>query len=167
MKLINFSFICAMIFMIGPSLIHTESNPELNLGKPFPDKPRKLQQSNYIVIEYGSDITFSKSGTDGITFKKDGVEISQGTKVPPETKIEIHFQPIFSNKGTLQSFFNSYVPNAGKITLIDFTKFDSSKLKIIQYLFYGCTSLKIANLSNLKLGDDITSGNVFSDCKNF
>ena len=42
--------------VVSLNLIHTEPNPKLNLGKLFPNKPRKLQQSNYVVIEYVPDL---------------------------------------------------------------------------------------------------------------
>ena len=114
-------------------LIHTEPYPETNLGKPFLDKPRGLEEkSNYIVIKYKDDTTFTSKGTDGITYKMDGIEISEGTVVTAGTKIEIHLS---SPKETMEYFFKDNLPNSEKITLIDFSKFDSSNLKYISYLF--------------------------------
>ena len=51
----NFNFICTLIFMIGPlDLIRAEPYPKLSFGKPFLDKRRELEETNYIVVKYGS-----------------------------------------------------------------------------------------------------------------
>ena len=162
MKLINFSFIYAMILMVvSLNLIHTEPNPKLNLGKLFPNKPRKLEGNNYVVIEYGSEVTFDSPGNDYFTFKIDGIAISAGTNVPSGTKVEIDFS---SKASDLESFFEYMIPEAGKITSIDFSKFDSSSLTNIYELFKTCNSLKMVNLSNFKTALLTKTGSVFSEC---
>ena len=164
MKLMNFSFICAMIFMMGSlDLIHTEPYPEPNLGKPFLVKPRKLQQSNYIVIKYNSNVNFKDNDKEGIIFKVNGKAISPGTTVPSGTKIEIHLS---TPQESLSNFFSQKVPNCNQITLIDLSKFDPSNLNTIVNIFGGCSSLKVAILSNLRNQESVTKGTVFSGCNN-
>ena len=164
MKLMNFSFICAMIFMMGSlDLIHTEPYPESNLGMPFFDKPRKLQQSNYIVIKYNSNVKFYDNDKEEIIFKVNGNAISPGTTVPSGTKIEIHLS---TPQKSLSNFFSQNVPNCNQITLIDLSKFDPSNLNTIVNIFGGCSSLKVAILSNLRNQKSVTKGTVFSGCNN-
>ena len=64
MKVMNFSFICALILMMGSlGLIQTEPHPKLNFRKPILDKPRRLEGdeglTNYILVKYGKNVDFS------------------------------------------------------------------------------------------------------------
>ena len=156
----NFSFICAMIFMMGSlDLIHTEPYPKSNFEKHFLNKPRKLEgeegKTNYMVIKYGIDVDFSWDELDGVSFVMDGNQIQEQIRISAGTKIEIHFS---SARDGLADFFRSHDRNYGNIISVDLSNFDSSNLGTINELFISCSSLKIANLSNI-------NGNKFSSLK--
>ena len=171
MKDMNFSFICALILMMGSlGLIQTEPHPKLNFRKPLLDKPRRLEGdeglTNYILVKYGKNVDFSWTELVGVSFYMNGAQIYQGiepTSISAGTKIEIRFS---SAQESLEGFFKTYDGNYESIISVDLSNFDSSNLQSINSLFKNCSSLKFANLSNLKANNLQSLESVFEGCNN-
>ena len=171
MKDMNFSFICALILLMGSlALIQTKPYPKLNFRKLLLDKPRELEGdeglTNYILVKYGKNVDFSWTEPVGVSFYMNGNQIHQGveaTSISAGTKIEIRFA---SAQESLEGFFNTYDGNYESIIYTDLSNFDSSNLESINSLFKNCNSLKIANLSNLKASKLQSLESVFEGCGN-
>ena len=120
MKLMNFSFIFALIFMMGSlDLIHTEPYPKLNLEKPFLNKARKLSQKcdGCIRIIYGSDATFCYNGSSSPTITMDGANIGYEEKAVTDGTIIDIKGIVFSEE--IIYFFKNHIGDYNKIKLID------------------------------------------------
>ena len=168
MKLMNFSFIFALIFMMGSlDLIHTEPYPKLNLEKPFLNEARKLSPKceGCIRIIYGSDATFSYKGSSSPTITMAGVNIGYEERAVTDGTI-IDIKGIaFSNE--IIYFFKNYIGDYNKIKLIDLSyKMDNTPNLNINGLFSGCEELIIANLSHITVRNPIASYvGMFENCK--
>ena len=168
MKLMNFSFIFALIFMMGSlDLIHTEPYPKLNLEKPFLNKARKLSPKCEVCIRiiYGNNATFSYKGSSSPTITMDGVNIGYGEKAVTDGTI-IDIEGIIFSDGVI-NFFKDHIGDYNKIKLIDFSYYkDNSPSPVINGLFSGCEELIIANLSYITVNPPIVSwDDMFQNCK--
>ena len=168
MKLMNFSFIFALIFMMGSlDLIHTEPYPKLNLEKPFLNKARKLSPkcNGCIRIIYGSNATFSYKGSSSPTITMDGTNIGNEEKAVTDGTIIDIKGIVFSQE--IIYFFKNYIGDYNKIKLIDLSyKGDNTPSLSINGLFSGCEELIIANLSHITVNPPIGSWDgMFQNCK--
>ena len=167
MKLMNFSFIFALIFMMGSlDLIHTEPYPKLNLEKPFLNKARKLSPKcdDCIRIIYGSDATFSYKGSSSPTIIMDGADIGYEEKAVTDGTIIDIKGLVFSNE--INYFFKNHIGDYNKIKLIDLSYIeDNTPFPSINGLFSGCEELIIANLSHVAEYSIVSWDDMFQNCK--
>ena len=153
MKLINLSFICALIFMIGSFiLINAEPYPKLNFEKPFHEKLRRLacsssSSNNMLYLKYDSDIT--------IKFNAQGLFSPQ-----KNTLLKIGKQFIFKDTSCYYVNRQKYLnqcdgTNYAKIIYIKFSNYKVTS-SFLNTLFFGCTKVEQAFLAYLcdeKMGD--------------
>lgn len=88
MKEITFSFISALIFMMGSlNLIQTEPYSKLNFWKPLLNKPRKLEGgTNYIAMVYEKTIGLSWKGGNVEKIVVNGTHVVGNIRIPAGAK---------------------------------------------------------------------------------
>ena len=163
MKLIT--FILLFVFII---LISTKTNA---IGKPLSkvnkkdisnikkNTQRNLEDENgydsYIVVLFNEDCNYSmgfqnkyRNDISFIINKENNEKLTGEDEliIYKGFEIEIHFNTAVKN---LEHFFDSYVDkNTNFSTSIDFTNFDSSKVKSSRSLFFGCNILISIDFTN-------------------
>ena len=172
MKPITKFLICLIIltnsFIDASRLSQSKSKP----GK-SPQRHLEGEDSNYIVVYYDGEVTYTKYKTQDILKLKvdDDKEIKDLSKLETENiKITKNLKIYFSSEKTsLEGFFSSSSgdssdENANKITSIDFSNFVSSKVTRMNNLFNGCESLKSVNFQNFNAESVTDMSSMFSGC---
>ena len=162
MKLMNFCFIFATIFMMGSlDLIHAEPYSKSNLEKPFLNKPRGLINDECFKIIYGDGGIYSWKGDEDSRFYQDGSEKTEGiyngttTLLCWDDPLEIE---------DLSNFFEK-VGDHEKIKFVDLSNFQSS-VSNLQSFFSGCANLEAAFLSRSTTLEIDYWNDIFSGCNN-
>ena len=111
---------------------------------------------NYVVLFFKEDCNYSKGFKNDyrneisfIVNRKNNAKLTseEALIINKDFGIEIHFNKTINN---LQYFFSADIDKNMKYLLsINFSKFDSSLITNIQYLFQSCISLELIDLSNL------------------
>ena len=127
--------------------------------------------NNYIKITYQQNVKYNQNNQFKNNYRYDisflrykNIEYSgqENIEIEANSKLEIYFS---SHLTSLEHFFDSlYDINSAKINSIDFTYFDSSLIKSVNSMLYGCISLKSINLSNFGSINLINMSKMFSQC---
>jgi len=129
------------------------------------------QCGNYIIAKYKTRTEYSNGFMNNnrhhIAFIKNGnskVGPTEPFTIEANTNIEIYFsEPILS----LAVFFGSAEDkNVGNIISFDFSYFDSSLLKLTDYLFDKCSSLEEVNFNNFNTSNVLSFMGMFQECTN-
>ena len=123
---------------------------------------------NYIVVYFNGKIDYSnfmnKYRTNVIKIVLNGKEqnIGDSFSIQSGTGLEIHFnEPVES----LEHFFDQIIDeNAGLISSIDFSHFNSSKLSNMNSIFSGCTDLETVDFTNFDWSNVEDIGYMFYSC---
>lgn len=124
--------------------------------------------ANYIAVYFNEDVDYSErfvnlGNIEKIIVGDKQVENIGEFSVPQDTRMEIYFTGTVES---LSNFFNSYHDfNTEHMYSIDFSNFDGSNVKSMDYMFYACTSLKSVDLSNVDLTQITDMSNMFDRCE--
>ena len=128
---------------------------------------------NYIMVHFNetSNFIYDSGFKVGSDFRKivnyiikDNIMFGPEEKLNIEsnTKIEIH---IFDYATSLEKFFSKEIDiKVEYIKSIDFSNYNSSLVKNMSSMFYGCSSLKSLNLSNFKTALITNMSSLFYGC---
>ena len=173
MKLINFSFICILIFMIENLYIICPGVRAISNDDPDfdndDDKDHNIifgpvgieiesNQVHYIRIKYANDIKVKWKGS-GTTNHANEEQLSAGDE------LKITFNSTELETITPDSFFKNKDDNYGEITFIDLSNLHSS-LTSLSGLFTGCEKLEEVFLSSITTKKIENYSSMLADCKN-
>ena len=158
-----------VMIMIANSLDDVIEKKEVQIQKEkfeYTNIPRKLgENTNYITLIFNQDCIFTWKNTniiDKIINNGDEISKIQEIKVKKDTEIQIHFIIKLSD---CSSFFIKNIETViNKIASVDFSKFDSSNLNAIRYMFEECKYLKSINFSNFNTSKIGSFQKIFFGC---
>ena len=179
MKLEKFELTFALIILIVVASNalgkHLTTNKKVETYNSKENAPRNLQEANnydsYIILKFNEDCSYSngfknnyRNDISYIINKESNARITSEEKleINKDFGIEIHFSsPVIS----LAYFFHlNYDKNMQFLESVDFTNFDSSSVTNMNWLFYGCNSLKSIVFSNFKTNKVTSMNSLFYGC---
>ena len=140
--------------------IHEEKFKDTNVE-------RKLEeQTNYVILILNQDYNFkinNKSIIEKVIINNEEIEnLEQEIKAKEGSEIQIHFNTRLNDCSYFLKHINETIKR--KVVSIDLSKFDSSNLENINYMFDGCSSLKSINFLNFNTDKIKSLESLFSGC---
>ena len=156
---------------IDSSTIVCQNKEILSKGKK--DCSIFTQSDNYIIVKYGTEITYgANTFTNNIDSRKKILYIKNKNKIiEPTTEFKIEANGIIEiylpkDITSLAKFFSNEDGNTQYITSIDLSHFNSSKVEDAGHMFSYCSSLEEINFNNFVTSKVSNMEYMFYGCSN-